>query len=180
MPRFTGWLRPVVDAAARVNSGVHRKLLFGFLAGALLLVAMGALGLVVIRQMNDRMVELNRAQLKATRAHEMLYAVTAQSHYRAMALLLPQDAAKYNGQVEDAKTTFAALLDAIGARRTGERGVLRRGDERQPGVRGVEPAGVGAVPAGRHPGRHVPAPQRGASDVARARGVDEGPDRDRQ
>ena len=113
MPRFTGWLRPVVDAAARVNSGVHRKLLFGFLAGALLLVAMGALGLVVIRQMNDRIVELNRAQLKATRAHEMLYAVTAQSHYRAMALLLPQDAANYNGQVEDAKTTFAALLDAM-------------------------------------------------------------------
>ena len=113
MPRFTGWLRPVVDAAARVNSGVHRKLLFGFLAGALLLVAMGALGLVVIRQMNDRMVELNRAQLKATRAHEMLYAVTAQSHYRAMALLLPQDAAGYNGQVEDAKTTFAELLDAM-------------------------------------------------------------------
>ena len=113
MPRFTGWLRPVVDAAARVNSGVHRKLLFGFLIGALLLVAMGALSLVVIRQMNDRMVELNRAQLKATRGHEMLYAVTAQSHYRAMALLLPQDAARYNGQVEEAKTTFAELLDAM-------------------------------------------------------------------
>jgi signal transduction histidine kinase len=113
MPRFTGWLRPVVDAAARVNSGVHRKLLFGFLAGALLLVAMGALGIVVIRQMNDRMVELNRAQLKATRAHEMLYAVTAQSHYRAMALLLPDDAARYNGQVEEAKTTFAVLLGAM-------------------------------------------------------------------
>jgi signal transduction histidine kinase len=112
MPRFTGWLRPVVDAAARVNSGVHRKLLFGFLAGALLLVAMGALGLVVIRQMNDRMVELNRAQLKATRAHEMLYAVTAQSHYRAMALLRTDLAAKYNGDVEKAKTTFAVLLDA--------------------------------------------------------------------
>ena len=42
MPRFTGWLRPVVDAVARVKAGVHRKLLFGFLAGALLLVAMAA------------------------------------------------------------------------------------------------------------------------------------------
>ena len=113
MPRFTGWLRPVVDAAARVNSGVHRKLLFGFLAGALLLVALGALGLVVIRQMNDRMVELNRAQLKATRGHEMLYAVTAQSHYRAMALLLPDDAARYNTQVEEAKATFVDLLEAM-------------------------------------------------------------------
>src|SRR6476646_5931187 len=106
LPRFTGWLRPVVDAVARVKAGVHRKLLFGFLAGALLLVAMAALSLVVISQMNDRMEELNRAQVKSSRAQEMLYAVTAQSHYRAMALLIPTDAAKYNGQVEDAKATF--------------------------------------------------------------------------
>jgi len=111
MPRFTGWLRPVVDAIARVKAGVHRKLLFGFLAGALLLVAMAVLSLVVISQMNDRMEELNRAQVKAGRAQEMLYAITAQSHYRAMALLIPADGAKYNGQVEDAKAGFAKLLD---------------------------------------------------------------------
>jgi signal transduction histidine kinase/CheY-like chemotaxis protein len=113
MPRFTGWLRPVVDAVARVKAGVHRKLLFGFLIGALLLVAMGLLSLLVIRQMNDRMIELDDAQVKAGRAQEMLYAVTAQSHYRAMALLLPDDAAKYNGQVEEAKATFARLLDEL-------------------------------------------------------------------
>ena len=113
MPRFTGWLRPVVDAVARVKAGVHRKLLFGFLIGALLLVAMALLSLLVIRQMNDRMIELNDAQVKAGRAQEMLYAVTAQSHYRAMALLLPDDAATYNGQVEEAKATFAQLLDEL-------------------------------------------------------------------
>jgi signal transduction histidine kinase len=113
MPRFTGWLRPVVDAVARVKAGVHRKLLFGFLIGALLLVAMGLLSLLVIRQMNDRMIELDDAQVKSGRAQEMLYAVTAQSHYRAMALLLPGDAAKYNGQVEEAKATFARLLDEL-------------------------------------------------------------------
>ena len=113
MPRFTGWLRPVVDAVARVKAGVHRKLLFGFLIGALLLVAMALLSLLVIRQMNDRMIELNDAQVKAGRAQEMLYAVTAQSHYRAMALLLPDDAAQYNGQVEEAKATFAQLLDEL-------------------------------------------------------------------
>ena len=90
---------------------MHRKLLFGFLAGALLLVAMAVLSLVVISQMNDRMEELNRAQVKAGRAQEMLYAITAQSHYRAMALLIPTDGAKYNGQVEDAKAGFAKLLD---------------------------------------------------------------------
>ena len=51
--------------------------------------------------------------MKAGRAQDMLYAVTAQSHYRAMALLLPNDAAKYNGQVEDAKATFAQRLDEL-------------------------------------------------------------------
>jgi signal transduction histidine kinase len=115
MPRFTGWLRPLVDAVARVKAGVHRKLLFGFLIGALLLVAMGLLSLLVIRQMNDRMIELDDAQVKAGRAQEMLYAITAQSHYRAMALLLPDDAAKaeWNGRVEEAKANFARLLDEL-------------------------------------------------------------------
>ena len=113
MPRFTGWLRPVVVAVARVKAGVHRKLLFGFLTGALLLVAMALLSLLVIEQMNNRMIELDEAQVKAGRAQDMLYAVTAQSHYRAMALLLPEDAATYNGQVEDAKATFALLLDEL-------------------------------------------------------------------
>ena len=47
-PRFTRWLRPVVDAVARIDASVHRKLLFGFLVGAVLLVAMALLSLVVI------------------------------------------------------------------------------------------------------------------------------------
>jgi signal transduction histidine kinase len=113
LPRFTGWLRPVVVAVARIHSGVHRKLLFGFLTGALLLVAMGVLSLLIIGQMNDRMEELNNAQVKATRAQEMLYQVTAQSHYRAMALLLPNLSSTYNPQVEAAKTTFSKLLDSM-------------------------------------------------------------------
>ena len=143
MPRFTGWLRPVVDAVARVKAGVHRKLLFGFLIGALLLVAMALLSLLVIRQMNDRMIELDDAQVKAGRAQEMLYAVTAQSHYRAMALLLPDDAAKYNGQVEEAKATFAQLLDELQRSRAGQRRVLRGRQDRQRGVPAVRPEGAG-------------------------------------
>ncbi len=111
MPRFSRWLRPLVDAVARKKSGVHRKLLFGFLVGAALLVAMALLSLVVIRQMNDRMTELNRAQVKASRAHEMLYAVTAQSHYRAMALL--REDGSYNDKVETEKRNFARLLDVM-------------------------------------------------------------------
>ena len=154
MPRFTGWLRPVVDAVARVKAGVHRKLLFGFLAGALLLVAMAVLSLVVISQMNDRMEELNRAQVKAGRAQEMLYAITAQSHYRAMALLIPADAAKYNGQVEDAKAGFAKLLDDMERAEPANAAFYEGVRQRQRGVPPVRSEGAGAVrprpdPAGR-------------------------------
>jgi signal transduction histidine kinase len=113
LPRFTGWLRPVVDGVARINSGVHRKLLFGFLAGALLLVAMGLLSLLIIGQMHDRMEEFNHAQVKATRAEEMLYQVTAQSHYRAMALLDSGESGTWNSKVENAKTRFVELLDSM-------------------------------------------------------------------
>jgi signal transduction histidine kinase len=111
LPRLTGWLRPVVDGVARIHAGVHRKLLFGFLAGALLLVGMAILSLVVIGRMNERMAELSRLQEKAGRAQQMLYLVTAQSHYRAMALLTRDDT--YNGQIADAKMRFTELLDAV-------------------------------------------------------------------
>ena len=107
LPRFTGWLRPVVDAVARIHAGVHRKLLFGFLAGALLLVAMAVLSLVVIGRMNERDGELDHAQVKASRAQEMLYAVTAQSHYRAMASSSREDATSTTPQVDEAKKTFS-------------------------------------------------------------------------
>ncbi|MEO8230258.1 MAG: ATP-binding protein [Chloroflexota bacterium] len=113
LPRFTAWLRPVVDAIARIKASVHRKLLFGFLGGALLLVAMAILSLVVIGRMNERVSDLNRLQEKTSRAQQMLYAVTAQSHYRAMALLTQDD--KFNTQIADAKTAFARLLDEMGA-----------------------------------------------------------------
>jgi len=111
LPRFTGWLRPVVDAVAATSAGVHRKLLFGFLAGALLLVGMAILSLLVIGRMNERVAELNHLQEKTSRAQQMLYAVTAQSHFRAMALLTHED--KYNTQIAEAKNTFIDLLDQM-------------------------------------------------------------------
>jgi signal transduction histidine kinase len=111
LPRFTAWLRPVVDAVAGASAGVHRKLLFGFLAGALLLVGMAILSVLVIGRMNERVGELNHLQEKASRAQQMLYAVTAQSHFRAMALLTRED--KYNTQIAEAKQTFIDLLDQM-------------------------------------------------------------------
>jgi signal transduction histidine kinase len=111
LPRFTGWLRPTVDAVARTKSSVHQKLLFGFLVGALMLVALGVLSLVVIGRMNARMTDLNELDVKSSRAQDMLYQVTAQSHYRAMALLTEDDS--FNVKIADAKRTFVAELDAM-------------------------------------------------------------------
>ncbi len=111
LPRFTGWLRPLVDVAARIRASVHVKLLSGFLVGALLLVALAVLSLVVIGRMNERVQDIDRLQVATSRAQQMLYSVTAQSHYRAMALLT-QDP-KYNTSIAEAKSTFAGLLDAM-------------------------------------------------------------------
>jgi signal transduction histidine kinase/ActR/RegA family two-component response regulator len=112
LPRHTNWLRPLVDAVARIRASVHRKLLFGFLIGAVLLVAMAALSVVVLNQMNSRVNDLERHQVKADRARQMLYLVTAQSHYRAMALLT-EDATPWNSKIATAKATFVDLLDAM-------------------------------------------------------------------
>jgi signal transduction histidine kinase len=108
LPRFTGWLRPVVDAVARIDASVHRKLLFGFLAGALLLVGMAILSLVVIGRMNDRVGQLNRLEEKASRAAEMLYLVREQSHDQAMALLTRDS--EFNDEMANAGKRFSDLL----------------------------------------------------------------------
>ena len=110
LPRYTGWLRPAVDAVARIKCSVHTKLLTGFLVGTILLVGMAALSLLVIGRMNQRVVDLNRLDAKSTRAHEMLYDITLQSHYRAMALLTRDD--KYNASVAETKAAFRNLLAA--------------------------------------------------------------------
>ncbi len=113
LPRFTGPLRPLVDAVARLNFSVHRKLLFGFLIGALLLVGMAVLSLVIIGRMSDRVADLDRLQAKASRAQQMLYLVTAQSHYRAMALLTLNKTKDYNADIAVAKEKFAGLLNSM-------------------------------------------------------------------
>ena len=84
----------------------------------------------------------------------MLYAVTAQSHYRAMALLTSDD--KYNGQIADAKTTFVDLLDAMDQADPADAAAFRRsaGGQR----RSTRPRARGSWPcttAGDLPGRHA-------------------------
>ena len=107
LPRYTGWLRPAVDLVASTKVSVHKKLLSGFLGGALLLVAMAVLSLVVIDRMDGRVNELNQAQQKADTAQQMLYLVTAQSHYRTMALLTHDP--EWPPKIDEAKAKFGVL-----------------------------------------------------------------------
>ncbi|MCW2632504.1 MAG: Histidine kinase, partial [Pseudonocardia sp.] len=111
LPRFTGFLRPLVDRAARVRATVHTKLLAGFLAGALLLVAMAVLSFLVINRMGTRVDQLSQLQDKMDRARQMEYAITAQSHYRAMALLTRDDS--NNQKIATAKRNFTDNLTAV-------------------------------------------------------------------
>jgi len=74
-------------------------------------VGMAILSLGVIGRMSDRVAELDRLQVKAGRAQQMLYLVTAQSHYRAMALLTRNATKDYNADIATAKQQFLDLLN---------------------------------------------------------------------
>ena len=112
-------LDPLMDAVARVRASVHTKLLAGFLVGALLLLGMGILSMVVLNRMSGQVEELTALQERNDRSRQMIYLVTAQSHFRAMALLTSDDI--WNNKVADAKTAFVAHIDASSADpRTGQ------------------------------------------------------------
>ena len=82
LPKF---LRPFVDWVAGIHATVHRKLLSGFLLISLLLLSMGLLSVAVLGRLSDQVETLNALNHQASQARDMIYGVTAQSHYRAMA-----------------------------------------------------------------------------------------------
>jgi hypothetical protein len=109
--RLPPLIRPAVDFIARIRATVHTKLLAGFLVIAVLLVGMGIMSIVVIGQMNghaNQLIELHRL---SDLARQGIYGVTAQSHYRAMALITEVDT--YNDRIDLAKASFVAQLDGI-------------------------------------------------------------------
>lgn len=108
LPRF---LRPLVDLVAGVRATVHTKLLAGFLLIALLLLSMGVVSVVVLYRVNDKVVKLNNLSDQVNQAREMIYDVTAQSHYRAMALL--DDDPSWTEKIYTAKNEFDTSLAEI-------------------------------------------------------------------
>jgi len=107
------WAAPLVDMVARAKATIHAKLLAGFLISALLLLAMGLLSIVVINSMNRQMERVVLLQEQTDLARQGIYAVTAQSHYRAMALITEVDS--WNEKIVQAKADFARDMDAIRA-----------------------------------------------------------------
>ena len=101
----------LADVVARFNVGVLRKLLIGFLAGAMLLLGMAVLSLVVIGQMSQRVDDLTRLQTTVDSARDMYYLVTAQSHFRAMSILTHDEA--NNDKIAFAKESFIDNLNAL-------------------------------------------------------------------
>jgi CHASE3 domain sensor protein len=108
LPSF---LRPLVDAVARARATVHTKLLAGFLLIALLLLSMGVVCIVVLERIDSQVVKLTALSDQVNQAREMIYEVTAQSHYRAMALLT--DEASWTDKIYAAKDEFDANLAEI-------------------------------------------------------------------
>jgi class 3 adenylate cyclase len=106
-------IRPAVNFVARIRATLHTKLLVGFLIIAVLLLAMGVVSIGVIGAMNHQADQVIQLQRQADLARQGIYAVTAQSHYRAMALITQVDS--WNDKIEAAKEDFAQHLDGIAA-----------------------------------------------------------------
>ena len=106
LPRF---LWPLVDRVAEVRATVHTKLLAGFLLIAILLLAMGVLSVAVVGRLDAQVDRLTALNEQASQARDMIYAVTSQSHFRAMALLKLDDES-YTPKLYAAKEAFASDL----------------------------------------------------------------------
>ncbi|MGZ8593790.1 MAG: adenylate/guanylate cyclase domain-containing protein [Actinomycetota bacterium] len=111
--RLPPLIRPAVDFIARIRAKVHTKLLAGFLVIAVLMLAMGVMSIFVIGRMNEHANHLVELQRLSDLSRQGIYGVTAQSHYRAMALTTEVDS--WNDKIALAKQNFVAQLDEIEA-----------------------------------------------------------------
>jgi signal transduction histidine kinase len=102
-----------VDLVAAIPGSVHTKLLAGFLVTAVLLVGMAGFAVIIIDRLDQRSQDINRLQQEIDKTQQMLYAVTAQSHYRAMAFLTHDST--FNDKVTTQKGIFADLLKQVEA-----------------------------------------------------------------
>lgn len=115
-------LRPFVDFVARIQARLETKLLAGFLGISVLMLALGTVGLLVVNRMDSQVDRLATLQQQSDHAGRMLYSITAQSHFRTMALLTGDPV--WTDKIAGAKTTFATLIDETESIAVGDHGDL--------------------------------------------------------
>lgn len=115
-------LRPFVEFVARIQARLETKFLIGFLGISMLMLALGVVSLVVVYQMDSRVDRISALVDQRTRAQDMLYSITSQSHFRTMALLTGEPV--WNEKIAAAKQEFTALLAATEANAVSDRGEL--------------------------------------------------------
>ena len=82
----------LVRAVARVRVSVHYKLLAAFMLIALLVAAMGAMSLEIIRTMSGQSEAMHHAHQRVTSARQAQHALALQMNFTAMALILRDEA----------------------------------------------------------------------------------------
>ncbi len=106
-------MRRLVNYVARINASVSAKLLGGFLVVVLLLLAMAILSFVSIARMDKNVEALTTVQNRVDRGRQMIYLVTAQSHFRAMAFVTNDDS--WNVKIDNAKQSYSEHLASVEA-----------------------------------------------------------------
>ncbi len=87
----TSLLQYLPHLIARVPATVHAKLLSAFLAIVLLLITVGAIGLLVLNHTNRRAKELVELQRKIAAYRQLQHGTTAQLYSVTSALLVPEE-----------------------------------------------------------------------------------------
>ena len=82
-------IRALPRLVARIPATVHTKLLVAFLTIAGLLIALGAVGLEVLGEVNRRSEDLVKLQRKIAAYRQLQHDTTAQLYSVASALLMP-------------------------------------------------------------------------------------------
>jgi len=104
------WLKPVVGIA-RLRGTVRIKLLVGFLAITVFIVALGVFSIGALNRVDNQVERLTALRDQNDRAREMIYAVTAQVAFRAMAFATQVDS--WDDLIYVAKADFASELTAL-------------------------------------------------------------------
>ncbi len=102
-------LRPFVDFVARIQARLETKLLAGFLGISVLMLALGIVGLLAVNRMDNQVDRLATLHQQSDNANHMLYSITAQSHFRTMALLSGEPV--WTDKIAGAKATFTGLME---------------------------------------------------------------------